>query len=394
MLKRMLSFILMIVMILTVCLPAQAKTVKKSAKSGRYYRIKYAANNRYLDVPSENYIDNGTQLQIWDYAYGHQNQIFQLEDTGNGWHIKTMNGKIVEVRDSSHEDFASVAQWDYHNLNCGLWKIKKNSDGTVSFKNKESGKYLNVEGGGDAKNGTKMIQYPNDKTIAMKFYLELLRDEDVLSAFYEHKIDKSQIQWTAYNPLIDNIKNDSHFSYEKDGVYYYPTVGQRFFVSMEFLSPNSVSNLLKKKSYDKSTWKQITEAVEGEFTSEVATAVANRIAKDIGIERNIPFIGCALSILKIAYESQDQKQWNRFVDTVYIDANGRSSGIVVYTYCVVTKTHLPGPNYNVLGDPSTDWWDYIRVIPEIEYGSWTGDNFGDVSGVPVEGSGKWVYAYK
>lgn len=142
-------------------------------ESGSYVRIRYSANNRYLDIPAEKISENGAQLQLWDYTKGNKNQIYQLVDTGNGWQIiSRQSGKIVEVRDSSHDDFAQVAQWDMHSLDCGRWDIVRNNDGTVSFRNRESGKYLNVQGGGDAGNGTKIIQYYDDGTAAMRFYLE------------------------------------------------------------------------------------------------------------------------------------------------------------------------------------------------------------------------------
>ena len=141
--------------------------------SGSFVRIRYCLNNRYLDVPADGISNNGTQLQIWDYAPGNQNQIFQLTDTGNGWYITSLqSGKIIEVRDSSHDDCAQVAQWDKHDLACARWDIVKNNDGTVSFRNRESGKYLNVYGGGNAGNGTKMIQYHDDNTYAMRFLIE------------------------------------------------------------------------------------------------------------------------------------------------------------------------------------------------------------------------------
>lgn len=141
--------------------------------SGSFARIRYSVNNRYLDVPAESVSNNGTQLQIWDYAPGNQNQIFQLTNTGKGWCITSLqSGKIIEVRNSSHDDCAQVAQWDKHDLACARWDIVKNSDGTVSFRNRESGKYLNVCGGGNAGNGTKMIQYHDDKSYAMRFLIE------------------------------------------------------------------------------------------------------------------------------------------------------------------------------------------------------------------------------
>lgn len=141
-------------------------------RDGAFVRIRYAANGRYLDVPAEGATKNGTQLRIWDSASSNTNQYFQLIDTGKGWQIISLHsGKVVEVRDSSHQDCAQVAQWDKHNSACARWDIIRNSDGTVSFKNRESGLYLNVYGGGNAGNGTKLIQYHNDGTVAMKFYI-------------------------------------------------------------------------------------------------------------------------------------------------------------------------------------------------------------------------------
>lgn len=141
--------------------------------NGSFVRIRYVVNGRYLDVPAEGISYNGTQLQLWDYAPGNQNQIFYLTDTGKGWRITSLqSGKVIEVRNSSHDDCAQVAQWDKHDLACARWDIVKNSDGSVSFRNCESGKYLNVCGGGNAGNGTKMIQYHDDKSSAMRFYIE------------------------------------------------------------------------------------------------------------------------------------------------------------------------------------------------------------------------------
>lgn len=148
-------------------------------ENGSYVRIRYAANGKYLDVPSEGVSKNGTQIQLWEYVYRNKNQIFRLVDTGNGWQIVSrQSGKIVEVRDSSHDDLAQVAQWDKHNSACARWDIIQNDDGTVSFRNRESKKYLNVQGGGDAGNGTKIVQYHDDGTVAMRFYIEVVGKDD------------------------------------------------------------------------------------------------------------------------------------------------------------------------------------------------------------------------
>ena len=148
-------------------------TTTTSPVTGCFVHIRYSVNGRYLDVPAEGITKDGTQLQIWEHAPGHANQIFQLIDTGKGWQIISLqSGKVVEVRNSSHDDCAQVAQWSQHNGACARWDIVKHSDGSVSFRNRESGKYLNVCGGGNAGNGTKMIQYHDDKTSAMRFFIE------------------------------------------------------------------------------------------------------------------------------------------------------------------------------------------------------------------------------
>lgn len=172
-LKRMAAlFLALITLCSVISVPVSAASTTNPV-SGSFVRIRYSVNNRYLDIPADGISANGTQLQIWDYAPGNQNQIFQLTDTGRGWRITSLqSSKVIEVRDSSHDDYAQVAQWDKHDSACARWDIVKNSDGSVSFKNRESGKYLNVCGGDNAGNGTKIIQYHDDHTTAMRFFIE------------------------------------------------------------------------------------------------------------------------------------------------------------------------------------------------------------------------------
>jgi len=181
-------------------------------KDGAFVRIRYAANGRYLDVPAEGATKNGTQLQIWDSASSNTNQYFQLIDTGKGWQIISLHsGKVVEVRDSSHKDCAQVAQWDKHNSACARWDIIRNSDGTVSFKNRESGLYLNVYGGGNAGNGTKLIQYHNDGTVAMKFYINNVSangyhtQASKISGSVKSEKDISLTSWRPLNGLTQTM---------------------------------------------------------------------------------------------------------------------------------------------------------------------------------------------
>lgn len=417
--KKGMSLILALLMFFALCYPAQAKTNVTVPKSGRFYRICYAYNSRYLDIPAENYENNGTQLQLWDYAYGNQNQIFKLIDTGNGWRIVGQNGKIVEVRDSRHDDYAPVAQWDAHSLNCGLWYIRDNSDGTVSFQNKESGKFLNVMGGGDAGNGTKIIQYYDDGTIAMRFKLELLDVEDVYSATFQRTLYNTELSWVRDENTSSFVRiyNLSGWSYVENNVLYRPELGQELFVSMEFISPNNVANLIKKRSYDKSVWVKIREALAGELSSQAITSLAESLGY------NIPCVGVALSILQIIWDNQDSNKWNRFLDAVEIDERGRYSGAIAYYYdspyitemgmddfALIMKKYrdryygtfeqsrFPFPyGQSGISDLSSEWYTYyaIKLQRRVEYKPWSGDNFGDVYHCPVNvKGGSWNLSFK
>ena len=96
------------------------------SSGGRFVRLLYAINpGKCFDVPAEGVLKNGTQLQLWDCCYGNQNQIHVMENTGFGWVIKNhQSGKVIEVRNSSHQNGAQIAQWDPHDSACARWEMR------------------------------------------------------------------------------------------------------------------------------------------------------------------------------------------------------------------------------------------------------------------------------
>lgn len=82
-----------------------------------------------------------------------------------------------------------------------------------------------------------------------------------------------------------------------------------------------------------------------------------------------------------------------FVDAAQIDSQGRCSGVIVYTYYNITQNTLWEP----LCNGTTAWGTTYRIrkTPYVEYNTWTGDNFYDVSNLPVNVySGTWWYYFK
>lgn len=370
-------------------LPANAAVQTQSPPSRCYVRIRYAYNGKYLDVPAEGINENGTQLQLWDYAYGNQNQIFILYYTDKGWQIISyQSGKVIEVRNSSHDDYAAVSQWDRHTLDCAYWDIVENSDGTVSFRNRESKKFLNACGGGDAANATSIIQYHDDGTAAMKFYIDVLTANDVLSATYDRTVKNSELSWTQYNPVTSYIHNLTGFSLTQNGKQYYPSVGQKVFVSAEFLSPNTVANLVLEQAYDSSIWKDIASALAGDYTEAKIAALLAELGFD-----SVPGLGTALGILQILWENRDEEARQQFRKAVSVSADGRFSGVILYTYYTFKTVVSYGSLNN--GTTKKGYHYYIRKIVNVEYKSWTGDNFNSVRTLPVSNtSGTWYYKFK
>lgn len=387
-LKRTLC-LLLVVATLASLLAFPASAASGELRNGSFVRIRHAGSGRYLDVPAEGISNNGTQLQIWEYAYGNQNQIFRFYKTNSGWEIVSIqSGKCIEVRNSSHDDCAQVAQWTRHSGACARWDIVYNADGTVSFRNRESGKYLNVCGGGNAPNGTKMIQYHDDKSSAMRFYIEEMGNSDVLSATYKRKISNADIKWTRYNPATSNTTNLTNFSKKVNGKYYYPTPGQKIFVSAEYLSPKTVGKLLEEHSYSQSTWNQIKSALAGEMTADGISALLKKL--DFG---EVPGIGYALGILQVLWNSRDEAEWNRFAQLVTHDAQGRCCGMIVYTYYTFNRVSYYGPLND--GTTARGWRYHITQSITLEYQRWTGDNFGAVrSRNTANTSGTWYYSFK
>lgn len=386
--KKSLSNIIAIIIVIAMLptINAHAAVSRQAPINGGWARIRYAGNGKYLDIPSESFYDNGAQLQVWDYVEGNQNQIFIFYDTGNGWQIFShLTGKIIEVRNSSHDDYAQVAQWDKHNLNCGRWDIIANNDGTVSFKNRESGLYLNVLGGGDASNGTKIIQYHDDGTVAMKFYLELMSYGDIYSASFIRNVTNNDIEWARLD--FNTTMNYNKYLKTENGLKYVPIPNQKILERVDFIPAQTVLEIIKEKAYSKSTWQEIEDTVKGEGKESAIALLLKRLGFG-----NVPGIGYGLGILQALLDMKANRESNNFLNAVQYGKNGLC-GVIVYTYYKVEATEHFIPNANGRGGYSN--FTFITGERIIEYKTWTPENYVVVNNVPSDANnGQWKFYFK
>ena len=300
------------------------------------YLIQHVGSGKYLDVTDVS-TQNGARLQIWERFSGNQNQFFRFEKVGNYWKIVPLHSKkCIEVRNSSKSNYAHVSQWKYDGLACQQWKVISNSDGTVSFQNRNSGKFLDVYGNGKA-NGTKIVQYSRNNTTAQRFRLYGCTANDILSASWERDFSKSPIQWSSLNTRY-YVNQTTYFQnrpgysasefsgwFPKNSIY--TKQNTRILIRVDYIDSTTVWNMIRKKSLYPSFRSSITDLLKGEATEETASLLLGQI----GI--NVPVIGIPIGVLQIISESSQRSNWNKFANTAV-----QGKGMIVYTYATIEYT--------------------------------------------------------
>ena len=99
----------------------------------------------------------GTNIAIWD-KNDQNNQKFKIVKQSDGYVIYTMHNLALDVEDASMEDGANIRQWEDNGALCQRWIPEIKDGGYISFKNANSGKYINVENG-STENGANIEQY-------------------------------------------------------------------------------------------------------------------------------------------------------------------------------------------------------------------------------------------
>lgn len=351
-----------------------------AAKAGiddGYYRIMHVESGKYADIKDVS-TDNGAILQIWDYVEGNQNQIFCIAGVGNGKYTISPNHskKVIEVRDSRTDDRAPVAQWDYAKIPCQQWKIELNSDGTCSFVNANSGKYMNVEGN-DTKNGTRFIQYYNDGTTAEKFKLIKMTTSDIINA--EWKISSKSLTYSSYDMWNSYDKCFSEFSYTKDGRVYFPTTSKGIVCSVTYLDKKKVNSMVCSKAKEPTLLDALEDYAKGEATDKALDAISEVIP---GVNVFNKFVTKPLALI---YNDSSNESWNRFVDTAETAVNN-GHGVIVIT----TLKETAIPTYGPLANGSTTYGTYnvYKDSYSFEYKEWDGSIY------KVNSKGTWDYYFK
>lgn len=113
--------------------------------------------------------DWGVNILTWE-KNDQNNQKFRIKYTDEGYLIYSMYGLPIEVKDGNMNNGANVQQWEENGALCQKWWPKLLDGGYISFKNAETGKFLNVANG-SAELGANVEQYEENGSKAQMWKL-------------------------------------------------------------------------------------------------------------------------------------------------------------------------------------------------------------------------------
>ncbi len=386
--KRTMSLLLSLVMICTflgyypITLSARAFEEAKDITPGIYY-IQFKDSNKVLDVTDES-IQNGIQMQIWDRFDDHTNQKFKLEKDSIGWKITALNSqKVIEVRNSSKDDYAHVAQWDDAGISCQRWILEKDDDGYIRFKNANSGQYMTVFNAYNGiSNGSKLVQRPlleGSNKIEQQFRLKGLVGAKILSAYWQR--DKIEIEhdtkwkqtyeneyYSNYSPYFPQISYNM-FSL---GPHLIPDVNQdRILYSIEYINKDTTRHLISDVAMNQDVKQNAADYISGQISDTVKSNLIDCLVKTIVGE--VPLVGdisvMLMGLCEIATSSDENNaahsDWVRLVDFY----KRLDTGMKITVYLNYKKNY-DGSIHPVLSYDATPW-DEKTIDTNLNYsGKW------------------------
>lgn len=373
--KKFLSFMLVAICLMMAFAPTTyAVQHTKTIEEGFYY-IEDVSSGLFLEVAPEG-IDNDKQyLRLWDKIYARQSQVFYLDYTTSGWVITCYgSGKIIDVQDSSKNEYGNIVQKKDEGQKSGKWKITKNSDGTFAFRNVNSSMYMNAYYNGFY----EMILMQSKKKLS-KFNLYRLDESDILDAKWTYNLKKDDIKWTKNNDKNLNIVNNTGWQHTNSK--YYPTPGEKYLVGAEYINAADVKQIANMRSNLPKFWKEVKAAVEGKLTKEET----QNLLTSLGFLGD-PRIDNGMSILEILWQTRNESDWENFIKAANPNKYGEYSGVMFLKSKIVTER---GSILYTTKNTPISWAKIIETVTQYSFATW------NASGVPnlneIEG---WAYFFK
>lgn len=325
--KRFFSMLMVIAMLFTMM--AMFSTTAY-AFPGYYFwfpnnmhvRIYHPSSGMYLGIDREGNEVDGARIQLQRYEEGNQNQIFYLKAISydaNGRiqyqiHVHGESEMVLEIRNSSHEDWAEAAQWTTHEGDCAKWYFftETNRNGYDSaiccIRNVESGKMLNVAEN-EAYDGNNLIQYHEDGTEAEVFQIFSVED-DIIGAMWSRDWGKNESGGMYWSIAKDTEKNRKKYftpiNVYNNGYIGYPVnhgEDEAYLATVIWADANLQKKLLQLHNPPKSAWDKLKQAVGGTGREYVIDSLFS--ATPLGA---VP-MGDVEGVIATLMAGQSEQQW-------------------------------------------------------------------------------------
>lgn len=110
---------------------------------------------------------NGTKIGLWSANSSGAQRFVLIRASGEmpsgTFHVRASSNfaQVLDVAQGSMADCANVLSWENNDGGNQKWNVRRNSDGTYSFENCETGKVLDLANGSTA-SGSNVIQYASN----------------------------------------------------------------------------------------------------------------------------------------------------------------------------------------------------------------------------------------
>lgn len=338
-----------------------------------HVRIYHPASGMYLGIDPNGNEQNGARLQLQNYQEGNQLQIFYLKHIANDssghqyYQIRVHgeNGKIIEVRNNSKDDWGEVAQWDEHTNYSAIWsffteKPHKGSDSPICcIKNYNSQKLLNVAGGKHY-NGNNMIQYHEDGTSSEVFQV-INVENNVTGAIWTADWNNRGISFSITKDTKSaRQKYDTPITKINNGYIGYPYIfdeNKWYLASVAYLDSNMQKQIIMM--HDKDLFKTTGQKLKEYFLGEATDSIIDK-GTEVVIDKylgKVPMGGipsaAILGFTDIIMNGHSDIQWKRLAEYFKNNVNVR-----VETYYKFQGD--PGwytTAYVIVGDKNPVYWD-------------------------------------
>lgn len=288
-----------------------------------HVRIYHVASGLSLGISNDDNDVNGGRLELQRYDEANQLQIFYLRRIAtrndNGTFVYQIrvhgeNNKVIEVRNSSQDDWGEVAQWEDGGQQCAYWQFYTEGpdddkhDVTCAIQNWNSGKMLNVAGG-EGIEGNDLIQYHEDGTTAEIFRIECVSDDDTIAGatWTRDWSNASELYWgLAKNTKYNREKYYTPINqYTNDYIRYPVNYGDQngiWLGAVLWMDGNMMNDMRSYLDPPSSGWNDLKNAL-GESATDFAV---DRIADVIGAG-SVPN-GSIMGIVGIIATGQERNQ--------------------------------------------------------------------------------------